>query len=332
MSALRGGPSAAQRSSPCARAFQRAGARAPPATRSPQPRAAFVSLHQCGGRSARGCVVAYGLFRRGEQKGEMTVAITGALLRSAAAARELRPWQKAAPSTNSCARADHMRMPSRSRNADGRGRWPTKALHAARRACTQLLPCDSCANRDASDAALQPLRVPLSHMPFRYMCICRISAQSGGCAHTAKLLVSGMQHLRCARMRGFIIKLVPTSCACAGATGLVGSRLVAKLTSQGNTVKALTRDVGRAQGKLPYSNVEFVASDDWESALAGCDGVVNLAGEPIATRCACTRTGRASSRRPASFTKSGRCSDGGAAATLRFAVIVRPITVCYRWC
>jgi uncharacterized protein len=74
--------------------------------------------------------------------------------------------------------------------------------------------------------------------------------------------------------------------ASAGATGLVGSRLVTKLTSQGNVVKVLTRDVGRARGKLPSSNVELVGPNDWEAALAGCDGVINLAGEPIATRCA----------------------------------------------
>lgn len=70
-----------------------------------------------------------------------------------------------------------------------------------------------------------------------------------------------------------------------GGTGLVGSRLVAKLTSQGNRVKVLTRDVAKARRKLTYSNIEFVGPEAWEPALSGCYGVVNLAGEPIATRC-----------------------------------------------
>jgi hypothetical protein len=60
---------------------------------------------------------------------------------------------------------------------------------------------------------------------------------------------------------------------------------VAKLTSQGNRVKVLTRDVAKARSKLPYSNIEFVGPEAWELALSGCYGVVNLAGEPIATRC-----------------------------------------------
>eukprot|EP00798_Chlamydomonas_sp_ICE-L_P004377 gene4377-14502_t len=72
--------------------------------------------------------------------------------------------------------------------------------------------------------------------------------------------------------------------AITGATGLVGSRLVAKLASKGHKVKVLTRNTSSAKSKLPYPGVEFVAPSNWATALSGCTGVVNLAGEPIATR------------------------------------------------
>lgn len=57
-----------------------------------------------------------------------------------------------------------------------------------------------------------------------------------------------------------------------------------KLTQQGAQVKVLTRDVGRAQRILREPGLEFVGKNDWEGAISGCTGVVNLAGEPIATR------------------------------------------------
>eukprot|EP00955_Chlamydomonas_euryale_P068976 360291-Chlamydomonas_euryale.AAC.4 len=69
-----------------------------------------------------------------------------------------------------------------------------------------------------------------------------------------------------------------------GATGLVGSRLTAKLSAMGYTVHALTRSPGSAKSKLPFANVRCVGPADWEAALRDAYGVVNLAGEPIATR------------------------------------------------
>ena len=72
---------------------------------------------------------------------------------------------------------------------------------------------------------------------------------------------------------------------CAGATGLVGSRLAAKLAAQGHRVRVLTRDVSSARSKMAgYAGLEFYGPAEWAKAIAGSTGVVNLAGEPIATR------------------------------------------------
>lgn len=78
--------------------------------------------------------------------------------------------------------------------------------------------------------------------------------------------------------------------AIAGATGFVGSRLVERLHSEGHRVLVLARDSERARRVFPasaYPNLEIVGytpaeSGDWQNSIAGCDGVVNLAGVPIA--------------------------------------------------
>jgi uncharacterized protein len=78
--------------------------------------------------------------------------------------------------------------------------------------------------------------------------------------------------------------------AIAGATGFVGSRLVKRLHKEGNRVLVLTRNITFAQKVFPseaFPHVEIVGytpttSGSWQDAIAGCDGVVNLAGEPIA--------------------------------------------------
>ncbi len=80
--------------------------------------------------------------------------------------------------------------------------------------------------------------------------------------------------------------------AITGATGLVGSRLVAKLNQEGHQILVLTRNPDKAQKVFPasaYSQLEIVQytpqeSGEWQKSISGCDGVVNLAGEPIAER------------------------------------------------
>ncbi|HYW18030.1 MAG TPA: TIGR01777 family oxidoreductase [Nodularia sp. (in: cyanobacteria)] len=78
--------------------------------------------------------------------------------------------------------------------------------------------------------------------------------------------------------------------AITGATGFVGRSLVERLHKEGNRILVLTRNTSSAQKVFPpgaFPNVEIVAytptaSGSWQDAIAGCDGVVNLAGEPIA--------------------------------------------------
>ncbi len=81
--------------------------------------------------------------------------------------------------------------------------------------------------------------------------------------------------------------------AITGATGFVGSRLVEKLHQAGESIVILTRNPAKAQKRFPasrYPHLQVVKYDvmadnlDWEASLSGCDGVVNLAGEPIAER------------------------------------------------
>ncbi len=78
--------------------------------------------------------------------------------------------------------------------------------------------------------------------------------------------------------------------AISGATGFVGSRLVERLHTQGHRILVLTRNTNFAKKVFPspaFPNLEIIAytpsiSGTWQDAIAGCDGVVNLAGEPIA--------------------------------------------------
>ncbi|MEH2417424.1 thylakoid membrane protein ThyD [Nostoc sp.] len=74
-----------------------------------------------------------------------------------------------------------------------------------------------------------------------------------------------------------------------GATGFVGSRLVQRLHGEGHKIVVLTRNNAFAQKVFPseaFPNLEIVAytpnaSGSWQNAIASCDGVINLAGEPI---------------------------------------------------
>jgi uncharacterized protein (TIGR01777 family) len=79
----------------------------------------------------------------------------------------------------------------------------------------------------------------------------------------------------------------PRKIAVTGATGFIGSALVAALRAAGDAVVVLSRDADRARQQL--GDVIAVTADlqragPWTSAIAGCAAVVHLAGEPIAGR------------------------------------------------
>jgi len=77
--------------------------------------------------------------------------------------------------------------------------------------------------------------------------------------------------------------------AITGATGFVGTRLVERAQAEGHQVLVLLRNLGKLKQIFPpeqFPNVEGIVytpkeSGAWQSAIAGCDGVINLAGEPL---------------------------------------------------
>jgi len=73
-----------------------------------------------------------------------------------------------------------------------------------------------------------------------------------------------------------------------GGTGFIGRAVIDRLLARGDTVVALTRNAASARAKLP-PGVDVLtwhppAAGPWGVALNGADAVVNLAGEPVATR------------------------------------------------
>ena len=77
--------------------------------------------------------------------------------------------------------------------------------------------------------------------------------------------------------------------AVTGATGFVGSRLVERLIQEGHEVVVFVRDAAKAQKifsqfsapALDIITYQPKQSGDWQVSLATCDGIVNLAGEPL---------------------------------------------------
>ncbi len=75
--------------------------------------------------------------------------------------------------------------------------------------------------------------------------------------------------------------------AVTGATGFLGVPLVAALAARGDSVTVLTRSAASGRGKFaaPITVVEanLEAPGPWCAALAGCDAVLHLAGESVAS-------------------------------------------------
>ena len=75
--------------------------------------------------------------------------------------------------------------------------------------------------------------------------------------------------------------------AITGATGLIGSRIVRALQDRGDEVTVLSRDALRAREALGDVDAHAWTPLDGPApaaALSGRDGVVHLAGEPVAQR------------------------------------------------
>ena len=75
--------------------------------------------------------------------------------------------------------------------------------------------------------------------------------------------------------------------AITGATGLIGGRIVRALQARGDAVTVLSRDVLRARETLGDVDVHAWVPLDGPApagALSGRDGVIHLAGEPVAQR------------------------------------------------
>jgi uncharacterized protein (TIGR01777 family) len=72
----------------------------------------------------------------------------------------------------------------------------------------------------------------------------------------------------------------------SGATGLIGSRLVGRLQARGDEVTVLSRNPERAREALGVEAVAWRVEEEPAPApaLSGRDGVVHLAGEPVAQR------------------------------------------------
>jgi uncharacterized protein (TIGR01777 family) len=72
----------------------------------------------------------------------------------------------------------------------------------------------------------------------------------------------------------------------AGASGFIGSVLCSRLLQKGHTLTLLTRSAPRetSTGTKRWLHWRPGMSGDWESALAAVDGMINLAGEPIAAK------------------------------------------------
>jgi uncharacterized protein (TIGR01777 family) len=74
----------------------------------------------------------------------------------------------------------------------------------------------------------------------------------------------------------------------AGGSGFVGRHLVPTLVARGDEVVVLSRSEPRAR-KVLGNEVEIVEGDpryggDWQKAVDGCTGVINLVGESVAAR------------------------------------------------
>jgi uncharacterized protein (TIGR01777 family) len=70
----------------------------------------------------------------------------------------------------------------------------------------------------------------------------------------------------------------------AGATGFIGSALVERLRREGHELLLLSRRPRRSRGRERWLTWTPETAGEWQRAVDGVDGIVNLAGEPIAAK------------------------------------------------
>jgi uncharacterized protein len=78
-----------------------------------------------------------------------------------------------------------------------------------------------------------------------------------------------------------LLESSPMQIAIAGASGLIGSALVPLLTSGGHQVRRIVRGAAQSSADVRWDPAAGVLD---RQALVGCDAVINLAGEGIASR------------------------------------------------
>lgn len=143
-----------------------------------------------------------------------------------------------------------------------------------------------CAKITGCAVARSPLLVPAPRPPARAPFSSKQSRFAGAAAAPAAAAGRGVAAPRRApRPAAAAASAEPKGVvAITGATGLIGTRLVEVLASQGYAVRVLTRNPAAARTKLRTPGAEFFAPSQWAAAVRGTAAVVNLAGEPIATR------------------------------------------------
>src|ERR1041385_3408053 len=71
-----------------------------------------------------------------------------------------------------------------------------------------------------------------------------------------------------------------------GASGFIGTALTARLSREGHTLKLLTHSAPRTANTANRRWHHWTPGTpgDWQEIVDGADGVINLAGEPIAAK------------------------------------------------
>jgi uncharacterized protein len=79
---------------------------------------------------------------------------------------------------------------------------------------------------------------------------------------------------------------MPSTYVLTGATGLIGRRVYRALRDRGDNIIVLTRNPERAKSRFPDAAQVLLwapgVAGAWSAAIDGSDGVIHLAGEPIA--------------------------------------------------